>query len=193
LDPTIVCPTLITPRLKIRVMNFEDADFLFKEWSNPKVTYFMRDEEPLKSRGQAEEFICQFQNPEKISNSKWWGIELKETHQLIGTCGYLGWNCCHRHAEIGYDLSPNYWGQGLMVEALQILLNYGFSEMNLNRIQAMTHSDNYRSQKVLLKLGFLREGVLREYFGLDGIFNDQIQYSILKKEWLSELCEENMI
>jgi len=165
-------------------MNLEDTDFLFKEWSDPEVTYFMRDEEPLNKKEQAEAVIRRYQAPENIPNSKWWGIELLETHQLIGTCGFFGWNLYHHHAEIGYDLSPNFWGKEIMPEALQTLLRYGFTEMDLNRIQAMTHSENHRSQKVLLKLGFQKEGLLREYYGLNGIFNDQVLFSFLKKEWL---------
>jgi ribosomal-protein-alanine N-acetyltransferase len=80
-----------------------------------------------------------------------------------------------------------------MSEDLQTLLRYGFTEMDLNRIQAMTHSENYRSQKVLLKLGFQKDGLLRIYFGLFRIYNDQVLFSILQKDWLLEKCEKYMI
>jgi len=184
MKPAIAYPKLETTRLVLRALQMEDADFIFKEWSDPAVTYFMRDEEPLKSRAQAEEFLRPFQTPEKIPNSKWWGIELKTHGHLIGTCGYFRWDKQHHRVEIGYDLCPDDWGQGLMLEALQALIRYGFEEMDLNRIEATTHTENQRSQHVLRKLGFQREGLLREYYCRDGIYNDQIQYSLLKREWL---------
>ncbi len=71
-----------------------------------------------------------------------------------------------------------------MPEALQVLIRYGFEEMDLNRIEATTHTGNQRSQRVLEKLGFQREGLLREYYCRDGVYNDQVQFSLLRKEWL---------
>jgi ribosomal-protein-alanine N-acetyltransferase len=180
--PDIAYPNLETARLMLRAMRMEDADFLLNEWSDPLVTQLMCDEEPLQTREQAEEFLRPFQTPEKIPNSKWWGIELKPDGHLIGTCGYFRWNLQHHRAEIGYDLCPHFWGKGLMTEALQALIRYGFVEMNLNRIEAMTHIENLRSQRVLTKLGFQREGLLREYYCRDGVYNDQVQYSLLKRE-----------
>jgi len=161
----------------------EDTDFIFKEWSDPVVTEYMRDEEPLATREQAAEFLRPYQQPETIPHSKWWGIERKEDPHLIGTCGYFHWNQPHHRAEIGYDLCPLSWGRGLMPEALQALLRYGFKSMDLNRIEAMTHTENQRSQRVLTKLGFQREGLLRELHYRDGLYNDQYQYSLLRREW----------
>ncbi len=175
---------LESPRLVLRALNLEDADFIFKEWSDPAVIYYMRDEEPLKSRHQAEEYLRQLQTPEAMITTKWWGIENKADGHLIGTCGYFKWDKRHHRAEIGYDLCPDCWGLGLMPEALQILIRYGFEEMDLNRIEATTHTENQRSQHVLEKLGFQREGLLREYYCRDGIYNDQVQFSLLRREWL---------
>lgn len=176
-------PTLETARLILRALRMEDSDFILKEWGDPVVTYYMRDEEPLQTREQAEEMLRPLQTPEKMPNFKWWGIEIKAEVRLIGTCGYCKWDKQHRHAEIGYDLWPEYWGQGFMPEALQALIRYGFEEMNLNRVEATTHTENQRSQRVLTKLGFQREGLLREYYCRDGIYNDQVQFSLLRSEW----------
>ncbi len=181
LNPNIAYPRLETAHLVLRALRIEDADFLFKEWSDPDVTALMHDEEPLKAREQADEFLHPLQTPEMIPHLKWWGIELKTIGCLIGTCGYFRWNQQHHRAEIGYDLSPDYWGQGLMPEAIQALIQYGFTEMNLNRIEAMTEKQNRRSQRVLMKLGFQREGLLREYYYRDEVYYDQVQYSVLKK------------
>jgi len=185
MNPAIAYPRLETDRLVLRELRMEDEDFLFKEWSDPAVTHFMCDAEPLQKREQAEEFLRLFQTPEKNPYSKWWGIARKADGHLIGTCGYFRWDQKHHRAEIGYDLCPDAWGKGLMPEALQAIVRFGFEEMKLNRIEATVHVENMRSQWVLAKLGFQREGLLREYYCREGIYNDQVQYSLLKREWLS--------
>ena len=151
---------------------------------DPVVIYYMRDEEPLKTLAEAEEMLRPLQTPEKMPGFKWWGIELKATGLLIGTCGYCRWDKQHHHAEIGYDLWPDYWGQGLMPEALRALIGYGFEEMALNRIEVTTHTENQRSQRVLAKLGFQWEGLLREYYCRDEVYNDQILFSLFRREWV---------
>lgn len=176
---------LETERLLLRNLILDDADFLFTEWSDPDVTHFMTDQDPLQKREQAEDYLRQIEIPEKNPYVRWWGIEPKADECLIGTCGFFRWDQNHHRAELGYDLHPNAWGKGFMPEALQAVIRFGFTEMNLNRIEAMVHVQNTRSQRVLSKLGFKEEGVLRGYFCRNGIYNDQIQYSLLKREWLA--------
>jgi ribosomal-protein-alanine N-acetyltransferase len=177
-------PRMETDRLVLRALLMEDADFIYKEWGDPVVTHYMRDEEPLKSLEHAKEMLRPLQTPEKMPGFKWWGIELKSTGHLIGTCGYCRWDKNHHRAEIGYDMWPEYWGQGLMPEAIQALIRFGFETLELNRVEATTHTENQRSQRVLEKLGFQREGILREFYCRDAIYNDQVQFSLLKSEWL---------
>jgi ribosomal-protein-alanine N-acetyltransferase len=184
-DPEQAYPRMETSRLVLRALTMDDVDFVFREWGDPVVTYYMRDEEPLETREQAGEMLRPLQTPEKMPNFKWWGIELKAEGHLIGTCGYCRWTRQHHWAEVGYDLCPDYWGQGLMPEALRALLRYGFQEMELNRVEATTHTENLRSQRVLEKLGFQREGLLREYYCRDGIYNDQVLFSLLKRDWIA--------
>lgn len=176
-------PRLETERLVLRALRLDDADFIFQEWGDAVVTYYMWDEDPLASREQAEEMLRPLQTPDVMPNFKWWGIELKAEGRLIGTCGYCRWDRQHHRAEIGYDLWPDYWGQGLMPEALRALLRYGFTEMGLNRAEATTHTDNRQSQRVLAKLGFQREGVLRAYYRRGSAYTDQVAFSLLRSEW----------
>jgi ribosomal-protein-alanine N-acetyltransferase len=127
-------PRMETMHLVLRALQMEDADFIFKGWGSPEVTIYMRDEEPLKTRKQAEDMLRPLQTPEKMPDFKWWGIEIKAEGCLIGTCGFCKWDKQHHHAEIGYDLWPEYWGKGLMPEALKALFRFGFTELDLNRI-----------------------------------------------------------
>lgn len=73
-----------------------------------------------------------------------------------------------------------------MPEAIRALIQFGFEKMNLNRIEATTHTENVRSQCVLHKLGFQKEGILREYYCRDGIYNDQVLFSLLRSEWAGD-------
>jgi [ribosomal protein S5]-alanine N-acetyltransferase len=182
-NTTLEYPRLETERLVLRWLRMEDADFILKEWGDLVVTHYMRDEDPLKTREQAEEMLQHLQKPETFPVLRWWGIELKAEGTLIGTIGYCAWDRRHHHAEVGYDMWPAYWGQGLMPEALRAVVQYGFAEMELNRVQATTHTENHRSQRVLEKLGFQREGILREFYCRDGIYNDQVQFSLLRSDW----------
>ena len=182
-------PRLETERLILRSLRMEDADFIFREWGSPAVTHYMRDEEPLRSREEAEEWLRPLQTPEEMPTFKWWGIESKRDKELIGTCGFCRWNKQHHWAEMGYDLWPDYWGQGLMPEALRVLLRYGFEVMELNRVEATTHTENQRSMRVLEKLGFQREGVLREYYCRERMYNDQVLFSLLRREWWETMRE----
>jgi ribosomal-protein-alanine N-acetyltransferase len=70
-----------------------------------------------------------------------------------------------------------------MLEALKALIDFGFEEMDLNRVEATTHTENQRTQRVLTKLGFQKEGLLRDFYCRDGIYNDQVQFSLLRNEW----------
>ena len=83
--------------------------------------------------------------------------------RLIGICGFNSWSPAHRHAELAYDLAPQYWGQGVMRRAVVAMLTWGFSELGLNRVHAFVMTSNHRSIRLLERCGFSREGTLRQY------------------------------
>ena len=87
-------------------------------------------------------------------------------------------------AELGYALNPSYWGQGLVTEAGLKVLEFGFNNLELKRIEAGTFLDNYQSQRVCEKLGMTREGVQRNgYIRYDGIIFDKVVYGITVEEY----------
>ncbi|MCW4011562.1 MAG: GNAT family N-acetyltransferase, partial [Candidatus Bathyarchaeota archaeon] len=112
-----------------------------------------------------------------------WIITLKERDQYIGDVGFYDWEKKHRRAEIGYILGKQYWGKGIMTEAIKAALDYGFNEMNLNRIQALIDPRNDASKKVAEKHGFKYEGTFRDYEYEYGDFIDLNMYSVLKREY----------
>ena len=90
-----------------------------------------------------------------------WGIELKENHKLIGTIGFMWINRDHNSAEVGYSLAREYWNRGIMSEALSAVLNEGFMDLNLHRIEAQHEVDNPASGRVMVKCGMMYEGCVR--------------------------------
>jgi ribosomal-protein-alanine N-acetyltransferase len=175
-------PQLETGRLVLRGLDMDDAEFILRHFGAPSVTEYLLDEEPLTHEEQARDLIRFYLQPAGKTYNRW-GILAKAEGILIGTCGFHKWDKRHRRAEIGYDLTPSYWGQGIMTEALHAAIEYGFGEMGLNRIDALVYPENVRSARVLEKLGFQKEGLLREYFCMAGECHDHLLFSLLKREW----------
>jgi ribosomal-protein-alanine N-acetyltransferase len=175
-------PDLETERLFLRQLMPADAEFIYRHFSDPAVTQYLMDEPPLSEPAQAQAMIQFYQDPAGKTYNRW-GIVRKQDSQLIGTCGYHKWNQRCFRAEIGYDLSPARWGQGYMTEALSAVIQNGFGRMGLNRIEALVYAENVRSMKLLQGLGFQKEGLLRDYFYLDGQFYDHYLLALLRREW----------
>ncbi|MEM5774241.1 MAG: GNAT family N-acetyltransferase, partial [Anaerolineaceae bacterium] len=151
---------LETGRLLLRPLGMEDLDFVFHHFGDPRVAQYLLDEPPVASLEEAEAIIQFYLNTEGKNHNRW-ALVRKADGQVIGTCGFHKWDRAHFRAEIGYDLAPDCWGQGYMTEALRAALNSGFSRMNLHRIDAVVHVENDGSNRLLRRLGFQLEGVLR--------------------------------
>ncbi len=176
-------PQLETDKLILREMTLDDVGFYFRHFNNDKIVEGSCFPGPKTLEAAKEELEIYCITPFKENRGIRWGILRKGTSKLIGTCGYYDWNKTARRAEIGYDLDPVHWGQGVMAEALSAALRYGFEKMELNRIQAIIDSKNARSMRLVRKLGFTKEGVLRQRSYFNRQFRDDVCFSLLKKEW----------
>ncbi len=160
---------LETSQLRLALISDRDEDGIFTLFSNSKVVEYI-ELEPFQDKSQASKVIQLFKTRVAKRQGMRWGIYLKDSKQasanLIGTCGFNSWNIKMKHAVIGYDLLPDYWGKGIAFEALDCIISMAFSgELPcgaLNRIQADTVLDNHRSESLLLKLGFEEEGIRRQ-------------------------------
>lgn len=175
-------PALQTDRLILRPLAMEDVDFVFRHFHDPQVTQYLMDEPPVADLAQAQAIIDFYLEPEGKTHHRW-GIVRRADNQLIGTVGYHKWEKAYFRTEIGYDLSPDCWGQGYMTEALRAVIRHGFERMELNRIDALVYIHNDRSSQLLQRLGFRQEGLLRDYFCLNGIFFDHYLFALLRREW----------
>ncbi|MDH5460698.1 MAG: GNAT family N-acetyltransferase [Candidatus Bathyarchaeota archaeon] len=176
-------PRLETDRLILREMTPDDVEFYFRHFNNKEVVEGSCFPGPKTLEAATEELELYCIRPFKENRGIRWGIARKGNEELIGTCGYYDWNKTSRRAEVGYDLEPAHWGESIMTEALRAVLRYGFEEMALNRIQAIIDSENMRSIKLVERLGFRKEGVLRQNSYFRGKFRDEVCFSLLKEEW----------
>lgn len=175
-------PVLETERFRLRKMEEGDAPQVFDYFSKDEVTRYY-DLDSFQEEKQAVEIINRWNGRFQENEGIRWGIALKETDEIIGSCGFHQWEKEHFKAEVGFEVHPNYWRQGVMSEVLRPTLKYGFEEMSLNRIEAFYDPENTASKKCLEKAGFMFEGVLRKAAFEKGIFCDAAVCSLLKEEF----------
>lgn len=184
-------PDLTTDRLIMRQLAPGDAGFLLRHFSDPEVTRYLYDAEPLKEIGEAEEIINWYGDPRGKDHNRW-VILRKDGGEAIGTCGFHCWDRKNNIAEIGYDLGRDFRGRGYMTEAVSAALKNGFARMGLNRIQAFIFPGNEGSVKLAERCGFQREGIIRDKHFYRGYYYDHYCYSILQKEWLERIGQDRI-
>jgi ribosomal-protein-alanine N-acetyltransferase len=173
-------PEIETERLLLREILPDDAPAILAIFGDPAVTRYY-DLETYTNLGQAQELIDFFDESFELERALRWGIERKADGKLLGTCGYV-WLRRFR-GEIGYDLAQAYWRNGYMSEALDAILEFGFVELDLNRIEALTMTEHLASADLLRKLGFCEEGILRQHDYFKGAFHDMRLFAILREAY----------
>jgi [ribosomal protein S5]-alanine N-acetyltransferase len=174
-------PTLDTDRLRLREMTPQDVTALLKHLGNPEVVKYM-DMQPIKTREQANEWLRWMGSYFSAHDGLRWGVTLKADNTFIGSAGIGNWNREARYAEIGYDIAQPYWDNGYATEVSRAIIEFGINRMNLNRIEADIVAGNDASMRVLEKLGFQQEGILRERVYKDEKYYDVHLFGILKKD-----------
>ncbi|MEI4803481.1 GNAT family N-acetyltransferase [Bacillus sp. NPDC077411] len=171
-------PILKTERLILRELIEDDAQGILNCFSNEDVLRYY-GQNPLTDLEQVENIIRNFSNNYKEKRGIKWGIQIKETEGIIGTIGFHDWSFEHKRAEIAYALLPEHWGKGYAAEAVLKVISYGFHELHLTRIGAVVFTENKASNVLLTKLGFQKEGVLRNYIYQNNVAYDTNVYSLL--------------
>lgn len=164
-------PDLETNRLQLRELHDSDLDQFFKIFSDPLVTEFYNIKTFVK-RKQAEELLerrlDRFYNDKGIC----WAIVPKSVGHIVGTCGFNAWFKQRQVGDLGYELARPFWNQGLMTEALEAVVKFGFEEIGLIQQRAWVIPENQASARVLLKLGFESKGVQLARGYWDNTFHD---------------------
>ena len=174
-------PQLRSKRLRLRGPVAGDADDLFALFSDPEVMrYWSRA--PMRERGEAEgligEMLEAFERRELIN----WVIAGHDD-RAVGTCTLFRFDPRHRRAEVGYALRSDHWGRGLASEAVSLAIEWALHALDLHRVEADIDPRNDASRKLLERLGFRSEGVLRERFFVGDSATDSELFGVLASEW----------
>jgi len=175
-------PQLETDRLILREIRPGDAEALLRIFGDDEVARYY-DIAAFTSLEQAQQLIQGMAERFKNKARMRWGITLKGENLVIGTCGYPTWHKSQYLAEIGYDLARAFWNKGITTEAVAAMLKFGFERMALHRVEAMVMPKNTASMKLLSKLGFQEEGILRERGFWKSEFHDLKLLALLRRDF----------
>lgn len=169
---------LHTKRLKLRVVTPEVYSHVFSLKESEVMDFF-----GFSTKDEFEKEKARFENGLRTHNKTFLYFQLieVESETIIGWCGYHTWYTDHDRAEIGYGMnSDEFKRKGFMSEALTPIIEYGFKEMNLHRIEAFASPDNVASIKLLLQNSFEKEGLLKEHYLKEGVYEDSAVYALLR-------------
>ncbi len=174
--------TLQTARLTLRPLAEADTDAVFAMRSDPVVQRY-GSHPPWTDRQSAVEYIARNAEAIAAGTGAQFAIERREDAVVVGTCCLHALDAPCRRAEIGYVLLPSQWGHGYATEANTALLDWGFGRLDLNRVEADIDPRNAPSARALERLGFVREGHLRERWIVGGEVCDSWIYGLLASDW----------
>ena len=174
-------PMLYTERLILKEITYKDAPILFELRSNPDIMKYI--DRPIPSSvDDVLELIQKMALMKTKGEGISWGIFRKENPEVnIGNIGFFRIIAEHYRAEIGYMLNTSEQKQGIMYEAIQKIIEFGFNKMKLHSIEANINPENIISKKLLEKAGFIREAYFKENYFFNGRFIDTEIFSLLNK------------
>lgn len=179
-------PVIQSKRLLLSDFEPGDESAVFRLFSDGLVIEYY-DLAAFTSVEQAREIIQLFQSRYEAKSGIRWAIRLRDTGELIGTCGFNSWSSKMQNAVIGYDLIPASWGNGYAVEAVRSIVSAAFEDQlpcgPVHRIQADTVPGNLASEALLSRLGFKEEGLRRDAGYWKGRFHDLKCFGLLRPEF----------
>ena len=176
-------PVLESERLLFRAYERGDAEDFFQMRTNTEVMKYM-DSPRYQSVQDAEKKINGNRQAFVEKQGIKWVIALKSDGNVVGDFGFWRIDKENCRAEIGYALLREYWGMGYMSEAMDVLLKYGFGQMNIHSVEANVNPENKASIKLLKRFGFRKEAYFRENYFFDGEFLDSLIFSLLERDFI---------
>jgi [ribosomal protein S5]-alanine N-acetyltransferase len=179
---TLATPQLQTARLRLRPFTDADADLLFALHSSTLVMRYW-DSPPWNEPARARRFIAMCRTMAEEGTGARVAIDRASDGAFVGWCSLTEWNPDYRSALLGYCLDHAMWGHGYATEAAHALLQWAFGTLDLNRVQAEADTRNVASARVLEKVGFVREGTLRENCVVNGEVSDSWVFGLIRRDW----------
>jgi ribosomal-protein-alanine N-acetyltransferase len=177
-------PEIQTERLTIRLAESSDLLSLLAINANDAVTRYL-PYESWKGVADGEAWFDRVSARFAAGEAGQFVIVHRETGHVIGTCLLFGFDAPSARAEIGYVLAQEYWGAGFMFEAMTAFVAFAFEQVGVRRLEAEIDPRNAASAKLLERLGFVREGLLRQRWSVKGEVSDSGLYGLLRAEWPS--------
>ena len=177
-------PRFESERLKFRAIKRGDLEDIFEYSNNPQTSQYLLWS-PHQNIFVTQEFIDIVLSKYKSGEYHDWAIVLKKSNKMIGTCGFTRIDEDNKTIEIGYVINPTYWGNGYATEAVNAILEFAFTELDINRVEARFMAGNDASLTVMKKVGMTFEGYLRDAAFSKGQYKTIGVSSILKREYLA--------
>jgi [ribosomal protein S5]-alanine N-acetyltransferase len=175
-------PTIPAGRVRLRPLADGDVPALFAVFSDEQVMRYWSTP-PMREVAEAQALLDEIRSTFLQRSLFQWGVARVEDDRVVGTCTLFNIDKRNRRAEIGYALARDCWGRGLMREALGALIDYAFGPLDLTRLEADVDPRNAPSIRIVERLGFVREGLLRERWHVGGETQDSVILGLLRREW----------
>ncbi len=177
-------PNLETEQLLLSQLAEQHLHDLHALRTHPEVMRYLQRPIPKSLEDTLENININQQLVQKQEGIAW-AIAKKNEKKLIGVIGFWRIKKEHYRPEIGYLLLPEFWGKGIMSEAIQVTLKFAFEQMNAHTVEADINPENNASAKILIRNGFKKEAAFKENIFFEGSFYDSEVYSLLKSDWLN--------
>ena len=164
-------------QINLRTLEEEDIEFLQKNINNPDIRKNLTTRRPTNLQQQQEFF------QETVSSSEDVHLAICNEEEIVGIISLEEDQREVRTASIGLWIDPEHHRNGYGTEAVKLITDYGFNELGYYRIYARAYEENKGSQRIWEKLGYTKEGELRDQAYFDGEFGDIYMYGILEDEW----------
>ena len=178
-------PELETERLLLRRMRLVDAEDMYEYARQTEVTRYLLWS-PHPDIAHTQDYLRYIASRYATGSFYDWAMVLKKNGKMIGTCGFTAFDCPNDSAEIGYVLNPAYRGLGLIPEAVEAVLDFGFDRLLLHRVEARFIEGNAASLRVMEKVGMRFEGYQRESMLIKGRYRTIGCCSLLSSEYLAK-------
>ena len=177
-----IFPVLTTPRLVLRDVADRDVESVF-ELESDAVAMRYWSHPPMRDIAEARAAVARVKGYFEAREGLRWSLCRRTDDQMLGHVSLFGFSEQNGRAEIGYGLARRHWGQGFMHEALTAVVDYAFGPLGLRRLEADTDPRNLASLRALERLGFQREGLLRERWQVGDEISDSALLGLLARDW----------
>lgn len=182
----MIIKNLYSRRLDLVEINKDGINDMHEYSIKPEFYKFL-EYEPFKTIEDTQIYLDKLIKRSNSENGHYWFISLNSNKKIIGTFGLLDIDVRKGITEVGYGLSPDYWGRGIFKEALMTVLKHLFIDLRFHRVWAKTRSNNIPSIKGLENVGFKIEGILRDYYlSKNGCRTNAVILSVLYNEFIEK-------